>query len=54
MEQLTAGQVADRLGLSVWTVHRMIKDGRLPGRKIGTVYVIDADALDDYQPDDAA
>ena len=47
---LTSGQVATRLGVSIWTVHNMVKDGRLtpagkvPGRT-GS-YLFDPDPVE--------
>ena len=34
-ELLTVDQAADRLQMSVATVRRMLRDGKLPGRKLG-------------------
>lgn len=49
---LTARQAADELGVSVLTIQRMCRDGRLPARKMGPTWLIDADDLPEpYIPD---
>jgi excisionase family DNA binding protein len=45
-ELLTAAEVAARLGLSVSGVKKMIAEGRLPARKVGWCWVIDAADLE--------
>jgi excisionase family DNA binding protein len=40
MNELTAQQVADRLGVSVRRVQAMVKDGRLPASRFGRSLVI--------------
>jgi excisionase family DNA binding protein len=40
MDELTAQQVAERLGVSVRRVQAMIKDGRLPASRFGRALVI--------------
>jgi len=44
----TADEVAERLGLHVKTVRRMIRDGRLTAKRIGKEYRITRAALDDF------
>ncbi len=40
MNELTAQQVAERLGVTVRRVQAMIKDGRLPASRFGRALVI--------------
>ena len=40
MKLLSVRDVADKLGVTVWRVHQLIKDGRLPAEKLGSQYVI--------------
>ena len=40
MDELTAQQVAERLGVTVRRVQAMIKDGRLPASRFGRALVI--------------
>ncbi len=40
MNELTAQQVAERLGVTVRRVQAMIKDGRLPASRFGRAHVI--------------
>jgi excisionase family DNA binding protein len=40
MDELTAQQVAERLGVTVRRVQAMIKDGRLPATRFGRALVI--------------
>ncbi len=40
MNQLTAQQVAERLGVTVRRVQAMVKDGRLPATRFGRALVI--------------
>lgn len=44
--QLTAAQVAQRHGLSRWTVTRALNAGELVGTKVGSQWVTTADAVD--------
>ncbi|CAN5129326.1 hypothetical protein BH18ACI2_BH18ACI2_07670 [soil metagenome] len=42
---LTTAEAADRLGLTVRAVQKMIENGRLEARKVGRDYLIDPGAL---------
>jgi excisionase family DNA binding protein len=44
---LTTAEVADRLGLTVRAIQKMIEAGRLPAQKVGRDYLIAPDALKD-------
>jgi excisionase family DNA binding protein len=44
---LTTSEAADRLGLTVRAVQKMIEAGRLPAQKVGRDYLIAPDALED-------
>lgn len=44
-EMLTTSQVATKLSLNPSTVWRMVRDGRLPARKVGSHYRISASAV---------
>ena len=41
-------QAAEYLGVCYYTMRRLIKEGHIPCRKIGSVYMIRKDALDEY------
>jgi excisionase family DNA binding protein len=45
---LTVPQAAARLQVSERTVYEWLRDGKLPGRKIGKVWRMNADAIDDF------
>ena len=45
-ELLTTSEAADRLGLTVRAVQKMIEVGRLEARKVGRDYLIDPSALE--------
>jgi excisionase family DNA binding protein len=45
---LTVPQAAARLQVSERTVYEWLRDGKLPGRKIGKVWRMSADAIDDF------
>lgn len=47
-ELLTPKQVAEKLKVSRKTVVKWIRSGKLPGRKIGTLWRIDADDLEAF------
>ena len=53
---LTVPQAAVRLQVSERTVYEWLRDGKLPGRKIGKVWRMSADAIDDLlrEPQQAA
>jgi excisionase family DNA binding protein len=40
MDLLTVQDVAKELEISVWRVHQLIKEQRLPAQKLGSQYVI--------------
>jgi excisionase family DNA binding protein len=42
---ITQKQAAERFGVSVWTITRMIKAGELPARKVRCQWRIPADAI---------
>jgi excisionase family DNA binding protein len=44
-ELLTTAEAADRLGLTMRAVQKMIEAGRLEARKVGRDYLIDPAAL---------
>ncbi|MDQ4121957.1 MAG: helix-turn-helix domain-containing protein [Acidobacteriota bacterium] len=46
MELLTVSDVAARLGVTVWRVHQLIKEQRLPAVKLGSQYVINEKDLE--------
>lgn len=41
----TAGEIAVSLGVSVYTIQRAFRDGRLPGRRLGRNVLFTGDAL---------
>ena len=45
---LSPREAANRLGVSVATVRRLIRSGALPAVRIGCAYRVDADELEDY------
>lgn len=45
---LTVPQAAEQLQVSERTVYEWLRDGKLPGRKIGKVWRLSADAIDDF------
>jgi excisionase family DNA binding protein len=45
-ELLTTAEAADRLGLTMRAVQKMIEAGRLEARKVGRDYLIDPAALE--------
>jgi excisionase family DNA binding protein len=45
-ELLSTTEAAERLGLTVRAIQKMIEGGRLPARKVGRDYVIDPSALE--------
>jgi excisionase family DNA binding protein len=53
---LTVPQAAARLQVSERTIYEWLRDGKLPGRKIGKVWRMSADAIDDFlrEPQQAA
>lgn len=42
---LTPEQAAEKLQVSRWTVYRWLREGKIPGRKMGLYWRIPADAL---------
>ncbi len=46
---LTLAQAADRLGVHYMTVHRYVRLGRLPGRKVGGAWQIDPADVDNLK-----
>lgn len=46
MELLTVKEVAKELGVTVWRVHQLIKDNRLPAEKLGSQYVVKKNDLE--------
>lgn len=47
-EILTANEAADYLKINVRTVYRLIREGRIPGRKVGGSWRFRKDILDDW------
>lgn len=45
VELLTVKDVAKELGITVWRVHQLIRDKRLPAEKLGSQYVIKRENL---------
>jgi excisionase family DNA binding protein len=45
---LTVPQAAAQLQVSERTVYEWLRDGKLPGRKIGKVWRLSADAINDF------
>ena len=45
---LTVSQAAEQLQVSQRTVYEWLRDGKLPGRKIGKVWRLSADAIVDF------
>lgn len=45
VELLTVKDVAKELGVTVWRVHQLIKDQRLPAEKLGSQYVVKREDL---------
>lgn len=43
---LTTTQAAERLGISRYRVHQLIKEGRLPAVRFGPVWQIDEEAVE--------
>ncbi|MBI3332664.1 MAG: helix-turn-helix domain-containing protein [Candidatus Omnitrophica bacterium] len=52
-ELLTIDQVAEFLHLHVMTVYRLVKDGKLPGFKVGGRWRFHQEALDSWMADRA-
>ncbi len=53
MDLLTVQDVAKKLEISVWRVHQLIKEERLPAQKLGSQYVIkesDLELVKDRKP----
>jgi excisionase family DNA binding protein len=50
---LTVPQAAAQLQVSERTVYEWLRDGKLPGRKIGKVWRMSADAIIDFLRGDA-
>ena len=51
---LTVPQAAEQLQVSERTVYEWLRDGKLPGRKIGKVWRLSADAINDFLRGDIA
>lgn len=51
---LTVSQAAEHLQVSERTVYEWLRDGKLPGRKIGKVWRMSADAINDFLRGDVA
>ena len=47
-EYLTPEQVAEKLQMNARVVRRMLADGRLPGKRVGRVWRVSAQALRDF------
>ena len=47
-EILTANEAADYLKVTVRTIYRLIKEGRIPGCKVGGSWRFRRDILDDW------
>lgn len=45
VELLTVKEVAKELGITVWRVHQLIKDKRLPAEKLGSQYIVKRENL---------
>ena len=45
---LTVPQAAEQFQVSERTIYEWLRDGKLPGRKIGRVWRMSADALEDF------
>lgn len=50
-EILNVDQVAEILHLHAMTIYRLVKDGKLPGFKVGGRWRFDRHALDDWMVD---
>ena len=49
---LTTQEAAQALGVSVWTVHRMVRDERLPALRVGPYSVrVEAQAVQPFAPE---
>ena len=51
---LTVPQAAEQLQVSERTVYEWLRDGKLPGRKIGKMWRLSADAINDFLRGDLA
>lgn len=40
MNLLTVKEVSEKLNITVWRVHQLIKEQRLPAQKLGSQYVV--------------
>ena len=47
-EILTANEAADYLKINVRTIYRLIREGKIPGRKVGGSWRFRKDILDDW------
>lgn len=47
-QALNVAQVAERLAVSELTVRRMLTSGRLPGYKVGKLWRVDSDRLEQF------
>jgi excisionase family DNA binding protein len=44
-EQLSTTEAGERLGVSRKRIHQLIEEGKLPARKVGNVWIIEAKNL---------
>jgi excisionase family DNA binding protein len=51
---LTVPQAAEQLQVSERTVYEWLREGKLPGRKIGKVWRLSAEAINDFLRGDVA
>jgi excisionase family DNA binding protein len=47
-EYLTAAQAAAKLQMNARVVRRMLADGKLPGKRVGRIWRVSANALRDF------
>jgi excisionase family DNA binding protein len=50
-EILTANEAANYLKVTVRTIYRLIREGKIPGRKVGGSWRFRKDILDDWLAD---
>jgi len=48
LEYLTPEQVAEKLQMNPRVVRRMLADGKIPGRRVGRIWRVSAQALRDF------
>ena len=48
MDKVTAKVAAEMLGITEYSVYRLIKDGKIKAEKFGHVCMVDRDSVEDF------